>query len=114
MSKVYDEYQRRMGMAMQLVNLSEVDPKAVAEVAIGSLAAAQISEEEFIVGLTGMVRVAINLQAKWRAEAEEAAEVECNCKACQLRKAAQGGPVVVEEASPEEAAELLAAFGEGS
>ena len=113
MSKVYDEYQRRMAMAMALLNAAEIDPKAVAQVAIGSLAVAQVGDDEFLASLTGLVEAAAQLQEKWEAEAE-AAQNDCNCKACQLRKAAQGGAVVVEEASAEEAAELLAAFGEGS
>jgi len=60
--------------------------------------------------LTGMVRAAVELQETWEAEAQ----AECNCRSCQLRKAAEGGDVVVEEATAEEAKRLLAEYGEGS
>jgi hypothetical protein len=110
MSKVEKEYERRLALAMDLVEAARVSPRAVAEVAIASLAAAQVPEKDFKAGVESLLLGAIRLQEEWKA-AEEAA---CNCTACKLDRAAKGGPVVIEEATADEAERLLAQYGEGS
>ena len=124
-----EEAEVRYDMARGLLQAAGIGPAAVAEAALVLLAGADVGREEFIQGLRSLVVTAGRVQDGWDAAEDDAkaagkttttaaaaaaAEVECNCRSCQLRKAAQGGPVVVEEATAEEAAELLAAFGEGS
>jgi len=126
-----EEAEVRYDMARGLLQAAGIGPNAVAEAALVLLAGADVGREEFVQGLRSLVVTAGRVQDGWDAAAEEAkaaapeaapaaeaapapAAEACNCKSCQLRKAAEGGPVVVEYATEQEAAQLLAAFGEGS
>jgi hypothetical protein len=119
-----EEAEVRYDMARGLLQAAGIGPNAVAEAALVMLAGADVGREDFVQGLRSLVVTAGRVQDGWDAAEDDAkaagkttaaaAEVECNCRSCQLRKAAEGGPVVVEEATAEEAAQLLAAFGEGS
>ena len=132
-----EEAEVRYEMTRGLLQAAGIGPSAVAEAALMMMAGAAVGREEFVQALKQMVVAAGRVQDGWdavgrlepgwvpddeaAAAATRSAEIkvraaqnECNCRSCQLRMAAQGGPVVVEEATAEEAAELLAAFGEGS
>ena len=118
-----EEAETRYDMARGLLQAAGIGPAAVAEAALVLLAGADVGREEFIQGLRNLVVTAGRVQDGWDAAEDDAkaagktttapAADVCNCRTCSLRKAAQGGPVVVEEASPEQAAELLAMYGEG-
>jgi hypothetical protein len=120
-----EEAEVRYDMARGLLQAAGIGPAAVAEAALVILAGAAVGREEFVQGLRSLVVTAGRVQDGWDAAEDDAkaaagkttaaaAEVECNCRSCRLRKAAEGGPVVVEYATEEEAERLLSAYGEGS
>lgn len=123
MSKVYDEHQKRMAKGHELITESGIEDAAIVEAIVGLLAK-EGDRVRFVLGLQEILKAAFEIERQWALDEAEAApasapaaapaqaEVECNCKACQYDRAVH--PVIVEYATAEEAAELLAAFGEGS
>ena len=121
MSKVYDEYQRRVEKGKEMIKEAGVEDAAIVEAVLGVLAP-NTDRVRFVLDLQAIVKKAHEAEHQWcldeaetapaeaaPAEAAPVAEV-CNCKACQYDRAVY--PVVVEYATAEEAAQLLARFGE--
>ena len=123
MSKVYDEYQRRVEKGKEMIKEAGVEDAAIVEAVLGVLAQ-NTDRVRFVLDLQAIVKKAHEVEHQWCLDDAEkaapapalapapvapAAEV-CNCKACQYDRAVY--PVVVEYATAEEAAQLLARFGE--
>lgn len=123
MSKVYDEYQRRLAKGHEMITEAGVEDAAIVEAVLGVLAQ-NTDRVRFVLDLQTIIKKAHEVEHQWCLDDAEkaapapalapapvapAAEV-CGCKACQYDRAVH--PVIVEYATAEEAAELIAAFGE--
>lgn len=125
MSKVYDEHQKRMAKGHELITESGIEDAAIVEAVLGVLAQ-DGDRVRFVLGLQEILKAAFEIERQWALDEAEAAPASapaaapaeaapapaevCNCKACQLDRAVY--PVIVEYATAEEAARLLAEFGE--